>query len=86
MGSRPGADDSHMGQLLADGEAVPGEIWVLRVRRRWVVRVDGEEIKIPGGKSDAPDRALSIAQLGEGPRDVVIFRRDGSVEERQSFG
>ena len=82
---RSGTDDSHMEHLLVEDEATPDEIWVLRVRRRWVVRVDDEDIKIEGGKSDATDRALSIAQLGEGPRDVVIFGRDGSIEERRSF-
>jgi hypothetical protein len=75
-----------MEHLLVEDEATPDEIWVLRVKRRWVVRVDGEDIEIPGGKSDATDRALSIAQLGEGLRDVVIFQRDGSIEERRSFG
>jgi hypothetical protein len=74
-----------MERLLDGSEATPAETWVLRVKRRWVVRVDGEDIKIPGGKSDATDRALSIAQLVEGPRDVVVFERDGSVEERRSF-
>ena len=63
----------------------PREILVIRVRRRWIVRVDGEDIKIRGEKTDAIARAFSIAQLGEGPQDVVIFGRDGSIEERRSF-
>jgi len=66
-------------------EPQPGEIWVLRVRRRWIVRVDGEDIEIRGGQADAAARAFSIAQLGDDPQDVVIFGRDGSVEERRPF-
>lgn len=61
------------------------EIWVMRVGRRWIVRVDGTDIEIQGGKTDATARAFSIAQLGERPQDVVIFGRDGSIEERRSF-
>jgi hypothetical protein len=71
---------------LVETEVEPREIWVVRVKRHWVVRVDGEDIAVSTGKSDATDRAFSIAQLGDGERDVVIFRRDGSIEERRSFG
>jgi hypothetical protein len=74
---------------LVEGSLVgrtPPEIWVVRIKRHWFVRVDDEEIAIAGGKSDAVARAFSIAQLGDGPRDVVTFARDGSVEERRSFG
>jgi hypothetical protein len=74
-----------MERLLVDHGGEPGEIWVLRIRRRWIVRVDGQDIEIRGGKSDATARAFSIAQLGDEAQDVVIFRRDGSIEERRSF-
>jgi hypothetical protein len=79
-------DDHSMERLLVGCETEPREIWVICVKRLWVVRVDREDIAVPGGKSDATDRAFSIAQLGDGPRDVVIFQRDGSIEERRSFG
>ena len=72
-----------MEQLLVEGE--PGEIWVLRAKRRWVVRVDGEDFETQGGKEDATARAFSIAQLGDAPQDVVIFGRNGSIEGRRTF-
>ena len=74
-----------MGRALTEPEMEPGEIWVLRVRRRWVVRVDGEDVAIHGGKTDATARAFSIAQLGDDPQDVVVFSKDGSIEERRTF-
>ncbi len=80
-----GTDDSFMVRSLVEGERRPGEIWVIRVRRHWVVRVEGEDIEIPGGKSDATARAFSIAQLGDEPQVVLIFGQNGSVEERRSF-
>jgi hypothetical protein len=81
----PGVDDLFMERLLVECEAEPGEIWVLRVRRRWVVRVDGEDFETQGGKEDATARAFSIAQLGDEAQDVVIFGRDGEIEERRTF-
>jgi Uncharacterized protein conserved in bacteria (DUF2188) len=72
--------------LLVETEGTPREILVIRVKRCWVVRVDGEDIAVSSRKSDAIDRAFSIAQLGDGARDVVICQRDGSFEERRSFG
>jgi hypothetical protein len=61
------------------------EIWVIRVKRRWIVRVNGEDFETQGNQTDAAARAFSIAQLGDEPQDVVIFGRDGSIEERRSF-
>lgn len=75
-----------MDRSLIDPVAPPLEIVVIRVKRHWVVRVGGEDIAVAGGKSEAVDRACSIAQLGEGLRDVVILQRDGSTEERRNFG
>ena len=63
----------------------PREIWVIPVGRHWIVRFDGEDVEIQGGKTHATARAFSIAQLGEGPQDVVILGPDGSIEERRSF-
>jgi hypothetical protein len=63
----------------------PEEIWVRRIKRRWTVQAHGEEIAIKGDKSTATARAFSIAQLGDGPIDVVVFQKDGSVELRRSF-
>jgi hypothetical protein len=79
------ADDSFMERLLVESVSEPGEIWVLRVRRRWIVRVDGEDFETQGGKEDATARAFSIAQLGDEAQDVVIFGRNGSIEERRTF-
>lgn len=79
-------DDHSVEHLLVECEGEPREIWVMRIKRRWVVRIDGEDIDIPGGKADATNRAFSIAQLGDGPRDVIIFQPDGAIEERRSFG
>jgi hypothetical protein len=62
-----------------------GEICVIKVGRRWVVRVDGEDIEISGGKTEATARAFSIAQLGDGPVDVVIFGKGDVIEQRRSF-
>jgi hypothetical protein len=62
-----------------------GEICVIKVGRRWVVRVGGEDIEIAGGKIEAVDRAFSIAQLGDGPVDVVIFGKGDEIEQRRSF-
>ncbi|MGH2595360.1 MAG: DUF2188 domain-containing protein [Actinomycetota bacterium] len=61
------------------------EIWVVRVGKRWIVRLDGEEIRVAGDRSAAIDRASSLAQL-ETPADVIVTGRDGSVEERRRFG
>ena len=74
-----------MSRSLVLGEPGSGEIWVLRVRRRWIVRVAGEDIAIRGDKGDAISRAFSIAQLGDDPQEVVIFASDGSVEGRRTF-
>jgi len=74
-----------MDRLLVERDAEPGEIWVLRVGRRWVVRVDGQDIETEGGQEDATARAFSIAQLGNAAQDVVIFGRDGAIEERRTF-
>ena len=74
-----------MERLFVGCKEGPGEIWVLHVRRHWIVRVDGEDIEVKGGKSDATARAFSIAQLGDEAQDVVVFGRDGSIEERRSF-
>jgi hypothetical protein len=74
-----------MERLLVGCDGEPDEIWVLRVGRRWIVRVDGEDFETQGGKEDATARAFSIAQLGEDAQDVVIFGRNGSVEERRTF-
>jgi Uncharacterized protein conserved in bacteria (DUF2188) len=71
---------------LVESKMESGEIWVLRVGRRWVVRVEGEDFETQGGQEDAAARAFSIAQLGDEPQDVVVFGRDGSIEERRSFG
>jgi hypothetical protein len=81
----PDADDVFMERLLIGCEAELGEIWVLRVKRRWMVRVDGEDFETRGGKDDATARAFSIAQLGDEAQDVVIFGRDGEIEERRTF-
>ena len=81
----PDADDLSMEPLPVECEAEAGEIWVLRVRRRWMVRVDGEDFETQGGKEDATARAFSIAQLGDEAQDVVIFGRDGEIEERRTF-
>ena len=81
----PGAHDLSMERLLVGCEAEAGEIWVLRVRRRWIVRVDGEDFETQGGKEDATVRAFSIAQLGDEAQDVVIFGRNGEIEERRTF-
>ncbi len=75
-----------MGRVLVGHEAEPREIWVIQVKRNWVVRFEGEDIEIRGGRSEAIDRAFSIAQLGDGLRDVVVFGQDGSIVERRSFG
>ena len=85
MSPRSSTDDLSMDRMIVDREMGPGEVWVLRVRRHWIVRVNGEDITSPGGKADATARAFSIAQLGDDPQDVVIFARDGSVEERRTF-
>ena len=88
-GSR--ADDPFMERLLVkeengqEEENGQDEIWVLRVGRRWIVRVDGEDFVTQGGQEDATARAFSIAQLGDAAQDVVIFGRNGSVEERRTF-
>jgi hypothetical protein len=82
-GSR--ADDPFMERLLVKEENGQDEIWVLRVGRRWIVRVDGEDFVTQGGQEDATARAFSIAQLGDAAQDVVIFGRNGSVEERRTF-
>jgi hypothetical protein len=74
-----------MERLLVGYDGEPDEIWVLRVGRRWIVRVDGEDFETQGGKEDATARAFSIAQLGDDAQDVVIFGRNGSVEERRTF-
>ncbi len=79
----PRADDPFMERLLVENVSGPGEIWVLRVKRRWIVRVDGEDFETQGGKEDAPARAFSIAQLGDEAQ--VIFGRNGSIEERRTF-
>jgi hypothetical protein len=75
-----------MDRSLVEREAEPREIVVVRVKRHWVVRTGGEDIAVVGGKSEAVDRACSIAQLGDGLRDVVVFGSDGSIEERRCFG
>lgn len=80
-----GTDDSLMERSLVESKRESGEILVLRVRRRWIVRVDGEDFETEGGKADATARAFSIAQLGDGAQDVVIFGRRGSIEERRRF-
>jgi hypothetical protein len=80
-----GADDLSMERLLVECETEAGEIWVLRVRRRWMVRVGGEDFETQGGKEDATARAFSIAQLGDEAQDVVIFGRNGEIEERRTF-
>jgi hypothetical protein len=80
-----GADDLFMKRLLVECEAEPGEIWVLRVGRRWIVRVDGEDFETQGGVEDATARAFSIAQLGDEAQEVVIFGRNGEIEERRTF-
>jgi hypothetical protein len=82
----PGVDDLTMDRLLVGCEAERGEIWVLHVKRRWIVRVDGEDFETQGSQEDAAARAFSIAQLGDEPQDVVIFGRDGNEEERRTFG
>jgi hypothetical protein len=79
------ADDTYMDRLLVEHKAELGEIWVLRVGRRWVVRVDGQDFVTSGGQDDAAARAFSIAQLGTAAQDVVIFGRDGAIEERRAF-
>lgn len=79
------ADDLVMEQSLVESRSEPHEIWVLRVKRRWIVRVNGEDFETQGDQADAAARAFSIAQLGDERRDVVIFGRDGSIEERRSF-
>jgi uncharacterized protein DUF2188 len=71
--------------LLIDRETGHGEIRVLRVGRRWVVRVDGQDFETKGDQRDATARAFSIAQLGNGAQDVVIFGRNGAQEERRTF-
>lgn len=78
------ADDTYMDRLV-ERETGHGEIWVLRVGRRWVVRVGGQDFETEGGQRDAAARAFSIAQLGNGAQDVVIFGRDGAQEERRTF-
>ena len=42
-------------------------------------------LQTQGGKEDATARAFSIAQLGDEAQDVVIFGRDGEIEERRTF-
>jgi hypothetical protein len=74
-----------MEPLLVEMGGRPGEIWVLRVRRRWIVRVDGEDFATQGSQEDAAARAFSIAQLGDEAQDVVIFGRNGTIEERRTF-
>ena len=74
-----------MEQSLVDRESKSDDIWVLRVGRRWVVRVDGEDFETQGSQADATARAFSIAQLGDEPQDVVIFGRNGAIDERRSF-
>lgn len=74
-----------MGRSLVGDKRETAEICVCRVKRRWIVRVNGENFEIKGGKEDAVARAFSIAQLGDEPQDVVIYGRDGSIEERRSF-
>lgn len=70
---------------LVETDLEQQEIWVLRVKRRWIVRVNGEDFETQGDQADAAARAFSIAQLGDKPQEVVIFGRDGSIEERRSF-
>jgi hypothetical protein len=71
--------------LLIERETAHGEIWVLHVGRGWVVRVGGQDFETKGDQKDAIARAFSIAQLGSGAQDVVIFGRDGHQEERRTF-
>ena len=74
-----------MQPLLSEPAIEPGQIGVLRVGRHWVVRVGGHDFQTEGDQKDATARAFSIAQLGGGSQDVVIFGRDGSVAERRTF-
>jgi hypothetical protein len=79
------ADDPTMQPLLSEPAIEPGQIGVLRVGRHWVVRVGGHDYETEGDQKDATARAFSIAQLGGGSQDVVIFGSDGSVAERRTF-
>jgi len=73
-------------QPLTSAPAVQsGQIGVLRVGKHWVVRVGGHDYETDGDQKEATARAFSIAQLGGGPQDVVIFGTDGSVAERRTF-
>jgi Uncharacterized protein conserved in bacteria (DUF2188) len=80
------ADDPGMQPLQTAEAAIhPGQIGVLRVGKHWVVRVGGHDYETEGDQKDATARAFSIAQLGGGSQDVVIFGTDGSVAERRTF-
>ena len=79
------ADDQRMHTQLAEPAIEAGEIGVLRVGKHWVVRVGGHDYETQGDQKDATNRAFSIAQLGGGPQDVVIFGTDGSIAERRTF-
>jgi hypothetical protein len=74
-----------MQPLLTEPAIQPGQIGVLRVGKHWVVRVGGHDYETDGDQKDATARAFSIAQLGGGSQDVVIFGKDGSVSERRTF-